>query len=219
MILSHAIARSEAETLSIHASEFEANVESTIVIEAIDSLTLGIGAVDQRCHLLFANEALQNILALDDGLALHLGDLRACHAEDTELLRRHVQTVLRSGGVKMTSVKRSSGLPPLLMAVRAPSREQSPGSGRFALVFVAEPGRRCEFDPALARSLFGLTRAEGRVAFQIANGRRAEEIALSLGVSLSTIRSHVKSILAKLNVDRQIRVALSVLSLLGSLRQ
>jgi DNA-binding NarL/FixJ family response regulator len=58
--------------------------------------------------------------------------------------------------------------------------------------------------PPRLHSLFTLTSAERRVLIAMMQGWPASYIASSLVVSLSTVRSHIRSILNKLNVSTQI---------------
>jgi DNA-binding CsgD family transcriptional regulator len=48
---------------------------------------------------------------------------------------------------------------------------------------------------------FGITQTEGRVAYRLMCGRTAEEAAQDLGVSLETVRTHIKRAYAKLGVS------------------
>jgi DNA-binding CsgD family transcriptional regulator len=58
----------------------------------------------------------------------------------------------------------------------------------------------------LVRSLFDLTPAEARVARSLASGKAVETIAADGGVSLTTIRTHVRAVLEKTGCNRQIDV-------------
>ena len=53
-------------------------------------------------------------------------------------------------------------------------------------------------------ALVHLTPSERRVLFYLMEGRSATEIATTLVVSLTTVRSHIRSILRKLNVNSQL---------------
>lgn len=67
-------------------------------------------------------------------------------------------------------------------------------------------------DPAVAlREKFGLTTSEFRVARRLADGLTAEALAHELGVAVSTIRSHLKSAMAKVGVNRQAHLVAQVL--------
>lgn len=58
--------------------------------------------------------------------------------------------------------------------------------------------------PAPFAALVGLTPSERKVLFHMMEGRSAAEIAEALVVSLPTVRSHIRSILRKLNVNSQL---------------
>jgi DNA-binding NarL/FixJ family response regulator len=58
--------------------------------------------------------------------------------------------------------------------------------------------------PAPFDSLVHLTSTERKVLFHMMEGRAAGEIASELVVSLTTVRSHIRSILRKLNVNSQL---------------
>jgi DNA-binding NarL/FixJ family response regulator len=58
--------------------------------------------------------------------------------------------------------------------------------------------------PAPYDALVRLTSSERKVLFQMMEGRSAGDIATALMVSLSTVRSHIRAILRKLNVNSQL---------------
>jgi DNA-binding CsgD family transcriptional regulator len=78
---------------------------------------------------------------------------------------------------------------------------------RCAAVLALTPVTRPQAPPVeLVQSLFDLTPAEARVARSLASGRTAEDIASDGGVSLSTVRSHVRGVLEKTGCHRQVDV-------------
>jgi DNA-binding NarL/FixJ family response regulator len=73
-------------------------------------------------------------------------------------------------------------------------------SGVLALTPVTAP----EAPPVeLVQSLFDLTPAEARVARQLASGQTVESIATDRGVSVTTVRTHVRGVLEKTGWHRQ----------------
>jgi DNA-binding CsgD family transcriptional regulator len=52
-------------------------------------------------------------------------------------------------------------------------------------------------------ALYGLSRAEARVAALLAQGHRLDETAQILGVAYETVRKHLKQIFSKTGTDRQ----------------
>lgn len=58
-------------------------------------------------------------------------------------------------------------------------------------------------DGTWLRERFGLTAREARVALLIAEGHAAKEVAVTLGVTVFTVRAHLRNIFAKIGVGRQ----------------
>jgi DNA-binding CsgD family transcriptional regulator len=56
---------------------------------------------------------------------------------------------------------------------------------------------------ALLQQVFGLTRGEARLANQLLCGLSLPEIAETDGLSVATVRSHTKAVLAKTRTHRQ----------------
>ncbi len=59
-------------------------------------------------------------------------------------------------------------------------------------------------DPTILQGLFDLTPTEAKVAGELCSGFPIREIAARFGISAETVRSHVKSILSKSGVRRQV---------------
>jgi DNA-binding CsgD family transcriptional regulator len=78
---------------------------------------------------------------------------------------------------------------------------------RCAGVLVLTPATLPQAPPAeLIRSLFELTPAEARVARSMAGGASVEEIAQSARVSVNTVRTQVRTLMAKTGCRRQAEV-------------
>ena len=78
---------------------------------------------------------------------------------------------------------------------------------RCAAVLAMTPVAAPKAPPVeLVQSLFDLTPAEARVARSLASGKTVEDIASDGGVSLNTVRTHVRGVLAKTGCDRQAEV-------------
>jgi DNA-binding CsgD family transcriptional regulator len=75
---------------------------------------------------------------------------------------------------------------------------------RCFAVLALTPVTRPQAPPVeLVQSLFDLTPAEARVARSLAAGRTAEDMASDGGVSLNTVRTHVRGVLQKTGCNRQ----------------
>lgn len=93
------------------------------------------------------------------------------------------------------------------------------GSDRFrgarAMVLVFDPDDTPRPDEALVREIFGLTPAEWRIAERLIGGDSLADIAAALDVTVSTVRTQLKSIFAKTQSHRQTELVASLIHLTG----
>ena len=75
------------------------------------------------------------------------------------------------------------------------------------IVFSRTPGTRAGQGPSMrhARAAVGLTTREGDVLDGLASGRGVQEIAVRLGISVHSVRTHLKGLTAKLGVRSQLQ--------------
>ena len=159
----------------------------------LDELAYGVAVATAAGELLHANQAARHELARRRALWLQHGRLQAPSAADLRLLhdalakaatgRRSFVTLPASDGGKLT------------LAV-VPLGRAGEGTGQAALLFgrpsVCESLMLCFF----ARS-HALTAPEEAVLGLLSQGHSAPEVARHLGVAVSTVRSHVRSLCAK----------------------
>ncbi len=89
--------------------------------------------------------------------------------------------------------------------MRAPSAV--PGHRRIAAaLFIGDPESVTCTNEARLLQLYGLTRAESRLAARIAEGRSLEEAAAMLSITRQTARSYIKRILGKTGTKRQVEL-------------
>ena len=72
-----------------------------------------------------------------------------------------------------------------------------------AAVIVQDPAEPVRVPTEALAELYGLTPAEGRVIEHIAHGQAPQQIADELGVTLTTVKTHLQKIFAKTNTARQ----------------
>lgn len=70
------------------------------------------------------------------------------------------------------------------------------------LATLFDPARTRSLDPFALGNLFGLTPTEARVAARLADGLTADAIAKEHGTALSTVRTHIRQLLAKFGMSR-----------------
>jgi DNA-binding CsgD family transcriptional regulator len=85
-----------------------------------------------------------------------------------------------------------------------------------AIIIVTAVGAVGAPDIRVLSGLFDLTPSEARVARMIAGGKSVENIAVEFGISLETVRSHLKKVFLKTGVSRQSELV-AMLSGLGTI--
>jgi DNA-binding CsgD family transcriptional regulator len=86
------------------------------------------------------------------------------------------------------------------------------------VVFVTDPEQEPRAHLERLQRYLGLTRAETALVLELARGRRLEDAAAALGISVNTARTQLKRALAKTGTGRQaelVRLALGTPAMLG----
>lgn len=119
-----------------------------------------------------------------------------------------------SGRVSRVVVTLFAGGAQMWQVEVTPMRIESPPADLLLMLTMHAPVRPERGIVALAR-MFGLTCAESRVLAHLAEDRTPAEIGSSLGVSISTVRTHLQSLFQKTGARRQpelVRLALQASS-------
>ena len=102
--------------------------------------------------------------------------------------------------------RRLSGARSFIVSVRALSRAAPFADallGAAAIVFIRDPDTHISIDAALLADSYALTTAETELAVAIDWGKSLAEVADRRGVSITTVRSQLYALMAKLDVNRQ----------------
>jgi DNA-binding CsgD family transcriptional regulator len=176
--------------------------------------------LDSRQRIVHANPAAEQLLREGDGLTsasnggLHLS---AVLLDERRALARNLAQALRvadgSGDLlgEPLRVTRLSGAGSLLVVpVPLPPPDFSlwelSDSARL-LVLVIDPGARTLAAATVLQAAFGLTPAEARVATLIGSGLSGPQAAQALGVSPTTVKTHLARCFEKLGVRSQVELA------------
>ena len=164
--------------------------------------------LDGGGRVLYANAAAERILSAQDGLRVAHGmvgiaDPATSHRFNA-LVGRAAGGDIPAGG--SLAVPRPSGCRPYAVRI-APCRPGRiglfPSPARVVLTIIdldAESGP----DQETLRALFGLTTAQASVAALLARGRELRDIAMTLGISLFTVRRHLADVMAKTDTNSQV---------------
>ena len=182
-----------------------------ILRAAIERLPLGVAIVDIRGIIAILNKPARRILALCDGLATSGRSLVAQLPSETKRLCEVIRdTLLLPEGAwparGIVTISRPSGGQPFILVVRplhSCNTSYVSVRGR-ALILINDLERPLSEVNHLLRQTFALTTAEAEVATSIMDGYEPRQIAHRRGVCVSTIRTQIRTILAKTGVGRQV---------------
>lgn len=167
----------------------------------LDGLGEAVIAVTPTGKVLYANAAGDEMLRAKDGLGVRAGILVACTDRAERALKHALARACNavSPEASAVAVPRTGGGRYDLSLVGC----RSPGAARHVMILTRDPRSR---DPALEtrlRDLHGLTASEACLAVMLANGDNLATIGDRRSVTLGTIRTQIKAIMAKLDCHRQ----------------
>jgi len=108
----------------------------------------------------------------------------------------------REGGamsVSRPSYRRSFSL---LVVPLPDDEDMSSDSGNVA-IFINDPEKHNEPPTGVLARLYGLTDAEARLLQALIVGKKLETVSEDFGVSMNTVRSHLKQVFRKTGTNRQ----------------
>jgi len=163
---------------------------------------------------------------MQDGLVLDGDGPAAATPKQTGELRHAVAGAARTAAGKGTGagavmrLARPSGRAALEAVVAPIGHETSPlFEGRVACaIFVSDPDGGDERPPAQLASLYGLTPMEAEVASRIVRGLPLRAISEDLGITIHTVRGHLKQLFAKTDTHRQPELVRVLLTGLAGIR-
>ncbi|MCU0894377.1 MAG: helix-turn-helix transcriptional regulator [Rhodospirillales bacterium] len=177
---------------------------------ALRGVPLGVALIRTDGGVLFANAAANAVINNGDILSLSNGALSlgqpGRRGRFRELLTR-IAAMVKDGeqvSPRAIAVPRPSRQRPVSLLIwPLPDASEVGPDEPVAVVFIGDPEHRGEIDPMRLCDLYGLSRAEARVAALLAQGHRLDETAQILGVAYETVRKHLKQIFSKTGTDRQ----------------
>lgn len=176
--------------------------------ETLDLLATGTIVVTAGARVLLANRSAERVLRRGDLLRVEGGRLRAAMPWHDEELQKLVGAALDPGVVEpmagigvMNLVARPETSP--LHLIVSPLRLADDEGTPSAAIIVRDRDAQTNVHPAFLRRLYGLTRAEARVVAELAKGKRLQEVADGLHVSLNTVRNQLKQAFNKTQTNRQ----------------
>jgi DNA-binding CsgD family transcriptional regulator/PAS domain-containing protein len=200
-----------ARSMRLHRQLGRVGQQNAWTLEALNCLQVGVILTNSAGRPFFVNRAAQALLGARLGVTLDSTGLQLQRSNDAAQVRRLLEHASRiiarenSNAPDSMSVALSNGkmlqiqVSPLLPQQSALGDSIPHGSLAW---FLSLPGQqRLPWQKIAA--IHGLTRTEAKVASALAAGVSLEHAAQELNVSVTTARSHLRSIFLKLGVGRQ----------------
>jgi DNA-binding CsgD family transcriptional regulator len=179
----------------------------SILFRILSALNCGAVLLDSR----------KTIIRLSDRAQAHLGEAlttnkdrlcateRGCDALFQTMLDQSLKYAGRERDWRREAIglKREDKCPLIARVVSVDEEARDLLDGAALVLILLDPDNCPEPSHALLQQVFGLTRGEARLTNQLLCGQSLQDIALATGVSVSTVRSQTKSVLAKTHTRRQ----------------
>ena len=184
-------------------------VEREATLGVLQRTGVATFVIGRDSRLIYANARAEALLRDGDGISAAGGRLITWNQADGNRLARAIENAIavatNGDGPPgdALAILRSDRLP--LTALVAPFRTARNGLGApvpAAILFIRDPENHRLSRLAL-ESLYGLTATEATLAAALAEGMSADTIAATHRVSLNTVRTHLKNIMAKTGTNRQ----------------
>lgn len=192
-----------------------------IIASLLDQLPITLVIVNKDAYILEANSQALALLAQRAGLRENQHRLAGLSADITRRLHTVIGELSSSGNPEHQSeslyISCKDGDHTDLMAVLVPIKPRLDEAESTVAVFIS-PRKQLPFNlPQAVAELYHLTAKEADIVNMLVRGHSISEIAKQTHVSEHTVRSHVKSILAKTNTRRQAELVSLMLTGPGSL--
>jgi DNA-binding CsgD family transcriptional regulator len=200
--------------ISMHGAFRRTREELATVKALLDGVPLGMMVVDDD-ELKVANRAARAMLSEGDAMRLQNGRLSGANRRTDADLQAAVDEALNGGDQPVGVALAIDHAEPVRAVVRRlhPAAAGMVGATSNAVaLYVTDPRKPIETQEEILQRLFGLTPREAAVLRILAEGEDLQTIAARLGISIETVRSHVKHIMDTTGASRQAELVRMVLS-------
>jgi DNA-binding CsgD family transcriptional regulator len=171
----------------------------------LDKLDRGVVLLDARGRVLDANSLAMRVLEAGDGMAVRSGRFvfsdAVLDARLSRLLEPRGSMAADRSTALAARVRRANGASYRVVATPVPKDADERDVAVVVLIY-APDGQR-DISTEVLRELYALTPAQAQVARSLFAGRSVEESAAALNLSLNTVRTHLKQIFNRCEVQSQ----------------
>ena len=200
----------------------EVNSERSIYESVVSQLALGTVLIGPKGTIEKMNPVAQYLLELGDGLCIEQGRV-TCQAP---ALNRSLQQLITQAEVKQRprlagtlTVPRTHFRTPLYLTIKPHGTSEFTGDMIAAhnMLFINASEMQVSGSQDALRDMLGLTKAEARLAIEMANGLTLNESAEKLHITSNTARTHLSRIYQKAEINNQTAMVSTVLRCIASL--
>lgn len=192
------------------------NMVVTSALAALNRLTVGVVLLGPAGRVLHANAAAEAVLQARDGIALRDSRVHVANSDEDRRLQRLIAGVLYPNVISKDSpgaggrmrIGRPSGRLAYAVAVTPAGRNLavSSAANATALLFVSDPMRRPQNNPAALEAQFGFTPAEARLVHGLMAGQALPVYARNAGITHNTARTQLARALARTGTNSQLEL-------------
>ena len=177
--------------------------------DLLDQISNGVALVRPDGRVMAMNAAMEQMVAAGDGLTLENGRLGLQRGLARGGLEDAVACAVSGGGAGSLLIGRPSGKRAYPAFVLPLPRTASINGTQTAVaaVLVSDPDGDMEPHARAAARLYGLSPMETTVAIEIAKGAGRTAVALALGISRHTVKTHLGRIFEKTSAQGQVELA------------
>lgn len=185
-------------------------LETQALGAALDSVATGVVVVGDNASILHANESARQMLNAGTPIAAFGGRLSALKPDVTQELMKAIhlaqsdESTIGAAGIGVPLVdKNMSAATATVLPLAGGTHRTRLVPRATAAVFVASAGEPAPADIGTVARVFGLTPTETRLLEHLVTGDSLSRIALTLGVTVATAKTHRRHIFAKMGVARR----------------
>jgi DNA-binding CsgD family transcriptional regulator/PAS domain-containing protein len=187
----------------------------------LDAMPQAIAVVDAQRRVLYANAAMESVLARKRGLALRQGELKTTDESAQQRFTACVASALSTGSTA------TAGIAPLILRLAESghlrlhvlpivgSLGRALISRPTVLLVASEHARLASASHAAICQLYGCTPSEARLTQLLAEGNTLQESATQMGITYGSARGYMKTVFEKVGVHTQAQLVARVLGDVG----
>lgn len=186
-----------------------------VFMSALSRIPIGVIIINSKLEVTYNNELAAALCKKDLGLKIENNHLKLDKLADQRLLKSSLIKLLNNEITHKTlQIKSDFQISPLtLMARNVESSGKPINFHQDQIILYISYPELCSFSNADSlQAVFKLTAAEAHLALSLTNGLTLQNIAEDKNISVQTVRSQLKSVFNKMNVNSQTELVRHILT-------